>query len=617
MITLTPEQRAIVDSRAKHRVVFAGAGCGKTATMVEVIRDLIEDRGRSAECITAISFTRAAAKELQDRVQNVVGQLPVRFGTSHSLALAILRHGANRIGWPSNLGIYDESDEADIRRSLAAIYKVTQEEIKQAVFNMRDPNPPTEHPSDSAVYKAARAYHGELTRAGCVDMDWIIPLATRILLEWPEVRSRWSYVCRILLVDEYHDTSPEEIAFFAALGSEETIVVGDAQQCIYGFRGTSNRYLVEAAQRQGAEVFTLSQSWRSAPQVVEAANNVVSHAALQTGLSLVPRPDVTGQVRYVRDSKLWIQQICNDLEDGASCAVLARTNAGVEAVLGILEQMGISAVPISAERPFYRQTAVRAFHAILRAYANPLDARATELVVAELLQLRRSPELEACRLRASEEDLPLLHVMDWAGYRQPNDLRMLSSWAADELIAAYERAHLTNRVEAVRRAHGRILEWLDREPSLTLADFLDWLVHREVIPERRPRRSAGPVVEVSTAHGAKGLEWDSVVIVEANEGSWPHRLSHGAEGLEEERRLWYVAVTRARARLTVLAGVSLDPLSAPPAASRFVAEMLFSKSCPPAGSADAADGALSSSGRSEAVESSGGGAFAWGGLVHD
>ncbi len=572
-VTLTPEQLAPVHSRAEHRVIRAGAGTGKTATLVGIISNLLNERGRSAECITAISFTRAASRELRERVEREVGWQAITYGTSHSLALKILRSGASRLGMDAGFGIYDEADEDDVRRALAGIYGVSQAAIKDAVKDLRTSLKDADLRHSASAIAAAKQYEADLKSANVVDMDQILHLACRVLAENPELHSRWSYTCRILIVDEYHDTSPEESMLYLLLGPDETVVVGDEQQCIYGFRGTSNEFLSLAAARAGSKVFLLTQSWRSCAAVVAAANNVVTYAAQQCGLVLRPRPGLSGRVRLMTMETDWVDAVRQAAAASRSVGVIARTNLGVERAMESLRAAAIPAETISTERPFYREPAVRAFHAILRARHNPSDARAAELVLSHQLARLTSDHLADAREVAVNDDRPVLEVLNWRGLTRSADLASLADWAKEELCEIYRFNGLDHRARLVEIAHGRVSEWLADDPKLTLEDFLSWLVYREVVAERRVANKPRAQVECSTAHGAKGLEWDTVVVTEVDEGAWPHKRAKTPEQQEEERRLFYVAITRARTQLVVVVGQPRPDARKIPRVSRFVQEI--------------------------------------------
>lgn len=576
----TPEQRAAIDLTSNRRVLICGPGTGKTFTLVEIIADLIERRGRSAECITAVSFTKNAAGELKERVVKRIGPkaFGITFGTAHSVALKIVRSRARELGYASpEITVYDEQDKRDVMKDVIATLKsdLGIEKALELLFELRN-DLAGEWPA--AHFRVVREYEARLMRACAIDLDGILPLALRILRTDARALSDWSRTARYLIVDEYHDTAPEEAALYAALSPKEVVIVGDPNQEIYRFRGTTNEFLLGAAKAEGAAVFYLTQSFRSGSKVVDAANALISHNPPQPEEKL--RPAIVGGSVEVVDSPTFEAQAeafrefaRGALGDSLSCAILARTNRELSHVVRALKEKAVPVHELSIDRSFYALDEVRAFHGALRAAWNPRDEIAASLVCRYWPGVPRpkSAEWFAARQEANATDEPLLRVLRWStvfdadcpkGSRSLS-LRVCAQYCAKSIGSAFRDAGLTTRAENVEKAAEKALDFAETWNTDELSDFLDWLQHRE-LREARANARKGPAVECGTIHAAKGLEWDVVAIAGCHEGVMPI----GTADEREERRLAYVGVTRARRSLRLFTCRETDRER-----SRFLEEM--------------------------------------------
>lgn len=578
--TLTPEQRSAVEATGPIQVISAGPGTGKTHTMVEKIAHLLEVRRREPECITAVSFTRNAAGELRKRAIERVGKRAngITFGTSTSLALRVLREGAKFIGLPSGITVYDDQDRKDIldelrtslrcrepqRDVLAAVRSVIENpgmsiDEAFALAEIEDPH---------KVRGVVEAYVDRLRSSAAVDLEGIIPRAIGLLESCADrdFVDTWRRRARSLIVDEYHDTSETESRFYEILAPQEFIVVGDPRQEIYSFRGTSKRFLEDLAARDGAVRTSLTQSFRSGRAVVEAANNLIAKNLDAPPEQLVPANEDGRVAIFKVEDYSTLTGIRWNLEGNATVAILARTNMELEDVVKLLRLTGVPTESLSTPRAFYRLAEVRAFHAALRCAYNPRDAIATRTVCAEFPGMPR-PDSEAwfaAVLTATETERPLLEVIGWR-FGKAN-LMQVARTAADVLTKAYETEGRTSRADNVREAFRQVEQFAEISGD-DLEAFVDWLQHKEIADRIRPERTT-PAIDVGTIHAAKGLEWDVVYLVGAYEGCLPHERAIAENRIDEERRLAYVAVTRARRDLFVIYPIISN---APP--SRFCAEM--------------------------------------------
>ncbi|TAL43979.1 MAG: ATP-dependent helicase, partial [Salinibacterium sp.] len=385
--TPTPEQFAAIRSPNPRRTMIAHPGTGKTFALVELIADMLERRDREPECITATTFTRNAAGELRERVIDRCGgrACGVLFGTSHSIALKIVRSRARLLGFPSRIVIYDEQDQTDILKDIIATLKLNRCTLSGARDAIEDRRSGAPGAWEVQELHAAEEYEARCRRAGAVDLGWIIPLALKVLRTDRTALAEWHRRARYLIVDEAHDTAPPEWALYQMLEPVELAVVGDPNQNIYRFRGTSTAFL-RAAAAPPAEVVFLTQSFRSTEPVVRAANNLVSHNPEQPPEKLRSAAG-SGNVNAVRSSTFAEQAtvlvgVCQHYLSLGSVGLLSRTNRDLEFQVRALRGAGVTVRELTTPRAFYALPEVRAFHAHLRAVYNPHDEVATRLVLA-------------------------------------------------------------------------------------------------------------------------------------------------------------------------------------------------------------------------------------------
>ena len=543
----TDEQAAAILSMAERRVVLADPGTGKTFTVVRVLADLIQRRNRDPECIAAVSFTRNAALELRERARDFMPArrtIGILFGTSTSLALQIVRADAVKLGFPSGrVTIYDERDQADVIGHLAKTMglRASVKKVRQCLEDRRLGIPGE---TDRVVHRLAQAYEDRLRSWGAVDISGIIPLALRALRSSSALRSTWSRRCRYLLVDEAQDTAPIEVALYAALEPRQTVLVGDVNQAIYAFRGTTPDWLRDAAQANEAhdtfgETWPLTQGFRCADVIADAAGRVIAPNYQKDSPTLKGAPDVPGLVvRYRFESHQ--SQVHGVLEQirrvtstrGWSTAILARTNREADHWIRALRQAEIPCHRLATDRALYATEEVRNFHAWLRARWNPHDEVATWRVLRSWKERPPREQVYAARQVALESDRPLLEVLGWPALELDESLPAFATFAHLHISRPLADAALVNRLENVDRALRDLERVVERTESTDLGDFCDWLQRKELadlIGSKEDREG----VAVGTVHAAKGLEWDAVIMVGLELGNFPNDRAPLDEDLGE------------------------------------------------------------------------------------
>jgi DNA helicase-2/ATP-dependent DNA helicase PcrA len=599
---LNPPQREAVLHGEGPLLVLAGAGSGKTRVLTHRVARLIGEEGVAPEAILAITFTNKAAGEMRDRIGGLVGPRAraIWASTFHSACVRILRREAENAGYARDFSIYDADDQLRLIRRCLVEEEVdpkriaprgVQARISDAKSRMEGPDEVIAAAgsfNEEVVARVYRRYADALRANGAMDFDDLLMVAAGLLENDEGVRARWQGRFRHVLVDEYQDTNHVQYRLVRVLAEPErnVVAVGDDDQGIYSWRGADVRNILDFERDYpDAHVVALEQNYRSTGTILRAANAVVERnphrhpKRLWTDLgdgepiAAVPCRDEHEEARVVADA---IDRAVGRGESLADIAVFYRTNAQSRAIEDQLVRRSTPYVVVGGPR-FYERAEVRDLLAYLRVLANPsdgvslarmlgapkrgigpgaiakLEAHATALgvpVADTLLRPDEVPGLPAGqRATLGQSGALLRDVRDHVEAGTPLD-RVLEdvlerSGLRDALLAegTFEaQGRIENLEEMVRVA----AEFEATQPEATLAGFLEGIALQA---DADLVDTTGGAVTLMTIHNAKGLEFDTVVITGLEEGLFPHVRSDTPETLEEERRLFYVGLTRARRHL--------------------------------------------------------------------
>jgi DNA helicase-2/ATP-dependent DNA helicase PcrA len=658
---LNPEQRAAALAIRGPVLILAGAGSGKTRTLVYRIVHLLQ-QGVDPRQILAVTFTNRAAAEMRERVASVIGKAArgLTLSTFHSLGARVLRDHAERVGLPKKFSIYATGDQ------LALVKRVITEEVhvvatagedaydakrvlytisswknrmvgpEEAAREVAEGRMRENRTDDYAVLAAAvyPRYEASLRAAGACDFDDLLLLPVRLLRDHIEVRDacwkRWHY----LMVDEYQDTNGAqlEMARLMAGPGRNLCVVGDDDQSIYAWRGADLRNILDFERHfPGAQVVVLEENYRSTQRILDAANAVIAHnrarkpKVMRTGNGVGPRIDYwefgeeEGRSAEEREAamvarEIGIRRFREQLQWG-DFAVLYRTNLQSKVLEEAMREANVPYRVIGGTSYFDRKEIADAA-AYLRVVVNPADeislrrvvnyptrgvGRTTLMKLVEWARAEKVSLWEAMTAAGRVEGVgtaPAEAVRRFVDIVTPardqlaeteaalasgarTDLS-LESWAADFLhrVRLEEAIRAENRSEKVAEARvGNLRDFIasiaayerrvrgeaplpDEEDDWsppTLAGFLERvsLVNEEEPGKDEEKDGASHLVTLMTLHSAKGLEFPHVFLVGLEEEILPHArsVSEVAEGADdpvaEERRLFYVGLTRARHRLTL------------------------------------------------------------------
>jgi DNA helicase-2/ATP-dependent DNA helicase PcrA len=606
---LNPPQEEAVLHAEGPLLILAGAGSGKTRVITRRIAHLIAACGVQPWQILAVTFTNKAAGEMRSRVEAMLGAggLNVWVGTFHSTCLRILRKWAHALGLRNSFVVYDEDDSLSLIRDCVRELNFTERSlnpraaagrISRAKNDLLTPGDYSGMAGDFIEEKVSRVYpmYQERLRAShALDFDDLLLEAVRLLQTCPEARAYYQDLWRYVLVDEYQDTNRAQYHLVNHLTARHgnLCVVGDDDQSIYKWRGADlNNILDFERDHAGCAVIRLEQNYRSTQHILDAASAVVARNVGRKGKRLWTENSPGDPLTFYQaadegDEADFVARTIRDLllQEGGGLddfAVFYRTNAQSRVLEDALRRDRTPYVIVGGVR-FYERREIKDILAYLRLLANPDDSVALKRVInvparglgattvqrlegfalAEKISL-----LEACRRAAAKRLLPpkqvaalegLCDLLDRLRARVEGatvaDLAALvigETGYADDLQAQHT-LEADSRLENLRELVTAAKQFHDRSDDRSLAAFLDSVALIADIDQLAEGQGA---VTLMTLHSAKGLEFPVVFITGMEEGVFPHaRAFTDAAELEEERRLCYVGMTRAKERLFLSAAV--------------------------------------------------------------
>jgi ATP-dependent DNA helicase Rep len=596
---LNPAQRAAVDYCDGPLLVLAGAGSGKTSVITQKIAHLVSRRNLPAKKIAAITFTNKAAREMRERVAKLVSSdaaSDLTVCTFHAMGLKFLQHEHAKLGLKRGFSILDADDgEAIIKDLLPKALKSDQlwalrNLVSTAKNNGLDPTQALAAARSPRELEAAQLYEGyqkRLSAFNAVDFDDLIRLPLTLLEQDQETRDAWQERIRYLLVDEYQDTNSAQYRLIRNLCGPRGAftAVGDDDQSIYAWRGANPENLDDLARDYPAlKVVKLEQNYRCGKRILRAANKLIAnnpHKHLKQLFSDLPE-GAPIRVMECKDNEHEAERVAADLTHIAEkhqakwmdFAILYRGNHQSRALEKALR---LSRVPyhISGGTAFLDRGEVKDILAYLRLISNPdddsaflrianiprRDIGATTLEkLGELAQQRHASLLEAAQSDGVLKQLAPRSASSLAGFA---DLIAGLRAQSRQLSAADLVEELVKRTRYAEHLTAEIKDSAARQRRVdNLTELADWframqkgassagdLAAQLALLTHSDRDDPGNSVRLMTLHGAKGLEFRFVFIVGVEDGQLPHEGSIEEGRLDEERRLMYVGITRAKERL--------------------------------------------------------------------
>lgn len=626
---LNERQKEAVLATEGPVLVLAGAGSGKTTVLVNRIAYMISEKHIRPWNILAITFTNKAAREMKDRIERLLGDTAkdMWIGTFHSVCVRILRSCIDLLGYSRDFVIYDTADtktvmkeclrELDIdeksfpvRNVLSIISNAKNDLMDAATFE-------NVYKSDyrmSIIAKIYYRYQTKLRKNNAVDFDDIILNTVKILSENPDVLSKYQDKFQYILVDEYQDTNNSQYLLINLLAqaNRNLCVVGDDDQSIYKFRGANiGNILNFEDDYSDVQKITLDQNYRSTQNILDAANSVISNNKGRMGKSLwTSNGDgnkvfvYTGTNEY-DEARYIARQIKKHFDEQGSfsdCAILYRTNAQSRVIEEMLMRESVPYKVLSGLR-FYDRKEIKDIIAYLRVVYNPNDDVSLARIINEPKRKIGNATLEKARNIAREKETSLYDVISHADDYPEFKTAIKKLLGFSEIIQSLIKLKDTVTIEDLT---GRILNDTGYMPELVMEDTTESKTRIEnlgefisVITEFEKNEETGNTLGeflenislvsdidgydenedsavLMTIHSAKGLEFPIVFLSGLEEGLFPGmRSMESDDDIEEERRLCYVAITRAKEQLYITKTISrtIHGKTMPTTASRFFKEI--------------------------------------------
>ena len=588
---LNKEQREAVTHIDGPMLVLAGAGSGKTRVLTNRIAYLIEN-GINAENILAITFTNKAAKEMKERVLKLIGSEAnsIQISTFHSLGLRLLKENYSRLGYKSNFVILDSDD------TLTVVKKIMKEmNLNPKFYNARDirnkissaknelmsPQQYAKLEFDQNIIKVYEKYSKKLLINNSVDFDDLLLLPIKLFKEYPDVLKHYQDKYKYVLIDEYQDTNEAQYIFSKMLcnNHRNIFVVGDNDQAIYAFRGANFKNILNFEKDYSdCKVILLEENYRSTQNILDAANSVIKHNKQRKDKNLWCNNDVGSKVKYVKtdsdhDECTYVSKTIKELRDNGvnyeDMAILYRTNAQSRL---IEEEMLKNGIPykIVGSFYFYNRKEIKDLLCYLRMINNTDDDVSLLRVIntpkrgigektlenlAQVADINGTSLFEAIdsgkELKFKELIFSMQKKCENATLTEMVDIVLNDSGMKEEL-SADKSLESEIRLENLEEFKSITKSYEEEYGVISLNDFLNEI---SLVSDVSEHQDGNNKVNLMTIHAVKGLEFDNVFVIGMEEGIFPHynSINEGTmAAIEEERRLCYVAITRAKKNLWML-----------------------------------------------------------------
>ncbi len=598
-------QRAAIEANDGPVLIFAGAGSGKTRVLTHKMVYLINKEKYKPENILSVTFTNKAAKEMKDRVMKLLKTdiLPITIGTFHSISARLLRMEAKHLGLNNQFAIYDVQDQLDLIKEVFKYLNIRKDEMtpNQARNQISYLKSKMISPEDQArkartVFEKKSAevfekYQNALKENDALDFDDLLLYPLELFDNHPKILQKYQKKWKYILVDEYQDTNRPQFFFLTKLSEkyEKICVVGDDDQSIYGWRGADITNILDFEKFfPSCRIFTLEKNYRSTQQILDAATAVVTHNDRRTKKNLIAE-NGTGELLGLIETTDELEEadaIISALEKEiklhkrtfSNFAVLYRTNAQSRALEDSFRRIGIPYNLVGSIR-FYERKEVKDVLAYLKLVINLKDTVSLRRIVnfpprgigmktmdkcvaqagenkIELFQVLKDADLLPIRGKQSESLIKFYKLIKkYYSFRKKFSASELSRSLIEEagVLRHFKQSQDLDdkeRYENVKELLNSIDEFSARKPKSQLSDFLEEV---SLLTDIDHWNDSENRVALMTVHSSKGLEFPVVFVAGLDEGLFPlYSNLEKKEDLEEERRLFYVALTRAQERVFLL-----------------------------------------------------------------
>ena len=595
---LNDKQREAVLCTEGPLLIIAGAGSGKTTTMTRRIAYLIGEKGVDPYNILAVTFTNKAANEMRERIESLVENTQGMWVmTFHAACLRILRRFIDRLGYGKDFTIYDTTDQKAVIRECLTDSELSDKlfpaaSVLAAISNWKNQAiPPAQAELEAASLREKnlaelyRRYTDKLRKYNALDFDDLLIKAVELLEQDPEVLEIYSDRFRYIMIDEYQDTNEIQYRMVNLLaGAHGNIcAVGDEDQCIYQWRGATIRNILEFEEDfPGAKIIKLEQNYRSCGNILGGANSVIRHNTERKGKTLWTSKEEGEKIRIYkaatdRDEAFHVAREIHKMKDQgysySDIAVLYRTHSMSRGFEESFSRQDIPYRVIGGTR-FYDRKEVKDLLCYMRLIQNPNDNISFRRVINEPKRGIGDKSLEKLDVLAGLTDVSIFEVLEKGDglealsgkaevnarqfvnmirkFSEERNVRKISEIYDDLLresgymqsLEAQNTIEAAGRIENLMEFKSVIYDFEDQDPDGTYEEFLEKIALLTDVDNRDDSEDA---VSLMTLHSAKGLEFAVVFMPGMEEGSFPgNRAFDSPEELEEERRLCYVGMTRAK-----------------------------------------------------------------------
>lgn len=590
ILQLNPNQQKAVNHIKGPMLVLAGAGSGKTKVLTNRIANLIEN-GVSPYNILAITFTNKAAKEMKDRVVNLIGDSAnnIQISTFHSLGVKILKENYTLLGYERNFTIIDSDDALTIIKKIMKDLNMNKEyynpreirnKISSAKNEMMDIDKFSKIEFDHKIVEVYKIYQKKLKQGNSVDFDDLLILPIKLFKNYPNILNDYQERYKYILIDEYQDTNEAQYTFSRLLSSKyrNIFVVGDNDQAIYAFRGANYKNILNFEKDYPeCETILLEENYRSTKNILNAANSVIKNNHERKDKNLWSNNEEGDKIKYKKvsnekeEASFVVEEIKTLLSKGVKeedIAVLYRTNAQSRTIEEEMLKKNIK-YRVVGSFYFYNRKEIKDLLCYLRLISNHKDDVSLlriintpkrgigEKTIENLINAAESSNTSIYEAITSGKELVFKNLIE--ELTQDSQSLSLTELVDTILEKSGIKKELTNsklledeiRLENLNEFKGVTKNYEEEYGTANLEEFLEEISLVSDITEHQDSASR---VSLMTVHSVKGLEFNYVFIIGMEEGIFPHynAINDGSNSaIEEERRLCYVAITRAKKKLYI------------------------------------------------------------------
>ena len=585
LTNLNEQQKKAVLLKDGPLLILAGAGSGKTKVLTTKVAHLINE-GIDPKNILAITFTNKAAKEMKDRINNMVGDISksIQISTFHSFGLVILRENYKVLGYEKNFTIFDADDSINLIKRILKELNIDEnaKAIKNAISsNKNELITPDLYENyvqtdfDEVVLKVYQRYQKKLKQSNCIDFDDLLILPILLFRQNPFILQKYQERFKYVLIDEYQDTNEAQYILVKMISAKykNICVVGDDSQSIYSWRGSNYKNILNFEKDYpGCNVILLEQNYRSTKKIIEASNDLIKNNTIRKDKNLWTDNEEGENIHYFKamneldeahyvSSK--INELLNEGQHLSQMAILYRTNAQSQ---NFEKELLLSNIPykIVGSFYFYNRKEIKDILAYLKLIYNPNDDSSLIRIINVPKRKIGKVTIDNLQIKANEQNKSIFEVIESGKelefkkmiehfISQKDDLTLtelvdliLDKTGLKEEIEKSSEAEAEVRLENILEFKTITSQFEEKYGIISLEEFL---AEVSLVTDIEEYRNNSEAVTLMTIHLAKGLEFDNVFIVGLEESLFPHFNAVTTTEIEEERRLFYVALTRAKKRL--------------------------------------------------------------------